>query len=265
MNDAAWSHALLQVDASVPLGWCATNGSDPQVRFDVYRNNVWASWVQALADSYPVLHLAMGDALFREMAVMCLRDQPPADSVLAHYGEGVADFLQRLSKGSPANAALSVAWWPDLARLEYARVQSFHAAELPALSMQTVQDLLAQPQGLDEVVFIFQPCVQLLHSDWPISRLWQMCQEEHEARPVSSQPAAESVLVCRHEWDVMMVPMTTASGYFIDQLRQGSALGVAAQVSLSQDASFDLPASLALLLRHGCLSAAHRTHIPTMS
>jgi hypothetical protein len=63
----------------------------------------------------------------------------------------------------------------------------------------------------------------------------------------------------------MMVPMTTASGYFIDQLRQGSALGVAAQVSLSQDASFDLPASLALLLRHGCLSAAHRTHISTMS
>lgn len=265
MSDAAWSHALMQGDVGVPPDWCATNGSDARVRFDVYRNNVWSSWVQALVETYPVLHRVMGDAAFRDMALLYVREQPPSDVVLAHYGQGVADFLQRLVLGSSANAAKSAGWWPDVARLEYARVQSFHAADGPALSTLTLEDLLSRPQVLHDVVFTFQPCVQVVHPEWSVSRVWMAYEQDAVTRPVECQPAPESVLICRDVWDVVMVRITSASGQFLGRLRQGDTLGGAAHAALAQDALFDLSTTLALLLRHGCLSQAHPSTVSQMS
>lgn len=257
MNDVAWAQALMQGEVGAPRDWRATNGSDARVRFDVYRNNVWSSWVQALVEIYPVLSRVMGDAIFRDMALLYVGEQPPRDVVLAHYGQGVADFLQRLMLGSSANAAKSAVWWPDLARLEYARVQSFHAADATTLSTLMLKDWRRQSQGLHDVVFTFQPNVQVVHSAWSVSRVWLAYQQEAVSEPIECQPEPESVLVCRDVWDVVMVRITSASGKFLDRLRKGDTLGEAAHASLAQDALFDLPETLALLLRYGCLSQAH--------
>lgn len=257
MSDAAWAHGLMQGNVDVPRDWGATNGSDARVRFDVYRNNVWTSWVQALVETYPVLHRVMGDEAFRDMALLFVGEQPPSDVVLAHYGQGVAEFLQRLMLGSSANAAKSAAWWPDLARLEYARVSSFHAADATALSTLMLEDGLRQAQGLHDVVFTFQPCVQVVHSQWSVSRVWMAYQQDTVTRAVACQPAPESVLICREGWDVVMVRLTLASGRFLDRLRKGETLGEAAHAAMGEDALFDLSATLALLLRYGCLSQAH--------
>lgn len=49
---------------SPPVGLTVWNGSDPAVRFAVYRNNIMASLTEALAENCPVLQRQVGDEFF---------------------------------------------------------------------------------------------------------------------------------------------------------------------------------------------------------
>ena len=262
MSDAVWTKALLQGHTDVPVGWCAPEGACAQDRMAVYRNNVWSSWVQALVDTFPVLHHAMGDAAFRDMAHWFVHEQPPRDVVLAHYGQGFADFVQRQTSGSRANAAQSAVWWSDMARLEYAQVQSFHAADAPVLSAQTLQAWLAQPQGAHDVVFELHPSVHVLHGVRPVGHRWWAFHAGLSALPDVSEVSTVSVLISRDLWDVVMVETSAASGHLVARLQQGDALGDAAQAALALDASCDVAGTLAWLLRHGGVS---RVDVPTIT
>lgn len=250
-NEAAWVQALLQVDAKVPPGWVARNGSDARVRLNVYRNNVWASLCQAMADTFPTLYNAMGDALFGYTALRYVQSQPPRDVILAHYGQGFAEFLAQL--GRPKDAPASALAWPDVARLEYARVQCFHAADAIPVHRSAWENMLSEPELLVHAVFNFAPSVQVVHSAWPICQLW-LAWQDGLAEPEGVHNASESALVCRQGWDVVVVPLSPALGQCVGQLLQGATLGEAARVGLHHAADFDLNMVLFVLLQHGCVT-----------
>lgn len=251
-HEADWAQALLKADAKVPPGWVAGNGSDARVRLNVYRNNVWASLCQAMAETFPALRKAMGDTLFAYAALRFVQSQPPSDAVLAHYGQGFAEFLAQL--GSPKNAPASALAWPDVARLENARVQCFHAADASPVHRSVWESMLNQPQRLAQAVFTFAPSVQLVQSAWPICQLW-LAWQEGWAEPQDLHKAPESALVCRQGWDVVVVPLSPALGQCVGQLLQGSTLAEAAHAGLHHAADFDLRLALSVLLRHGCVTA----------
>lgn len=75
--------ALLDPDAPYPAGLTAWNGSDPTRRFAVYRNNV----ISSLIDTFPVTLALVGEAFFRAMAGVLVRQAPPRSVRLADYGE----------------------------------------------------------------------------------------------------------------------------------------------------------------------------------
>lgn len=250
-NEAAWAQALLQTDARVPPGWVACNGSDARVRLNVYRNNVWASLSQAMADTFPALYNAMGDALFAYAARRYVQSQPPTDVILAHYGQGFAEFLAQL--GSPKDAPASALAWPDVARLEYARVQCFHAADASPMDRSAWESVLRQPELLAHAVFTCVPGVQVVHSAWPICHLW-LAWQEGLSEPEVLHNAPESALVCRQGWDVVVVPLSPALGQCVGQLLHGATLGEAARVGLHHAADFDLSLALSVLLQHGCVT-----------
>jgi len=251
LNEAAWAQALLQVDAKVPPGWVACNGSDARVRLNVYRNNVWASLCQAMADTFPTLYNAMGDALFGYAALRYVQSQPPSDVILAHYGQGFAEFLAQL--GRPKDAPASALAWPDVAQLEYAHVQCFHAADASPAHRSAWENMLNQPELLAHAVFNFAPSVQVVHSAWPICQLW-LAWQEGLAEPEGLHNAPESALVCRQGWDVVVVPLSPALGQCVGQLLHGATLGEAARVGLHHAADFDLSMVLSVLLQHGCVT-----------
>ena len=61
----AFAEALLAADAACPPGLTTWNGSAPEKRFAIYRNNVVVSLIDALADSFPVTQELVGEALLR--------------------------------------------------------------------------------------------------------------------------------------------------------------------------------------------------------
>ena len=139
---AEFAAALLDAERPVPAGLCAWNGSDPARRFAVYRNNVIVSLVGALADTFPVLRQLVGDEFFDAMAGLYVRAHPPTSPVLAHYGEGLADWLAAFD---PARA---LPYLSDMARLERARIAACHAGDAQPLAAEAIAARLADPASL---------------------------------------------------------------------------------------------------------------------
>ena len=79
--------ALGSPEGPLPTGLHTWNGSDPGRRFAVYRNNVLASLIDALADSFPVVQALVGEPFFRAMAQIYVRECPPESPILAEYGD----------------------------------------------------------------------------------------------------------------------------------------------------------------------------------
>jgi hypothetical protein len=76
-NFASFAASLLDRARPAPRGISAWNGSDPAVRFDVFRNNVIVSLVGALADTFPVTRELVGDDVFYAMSRCFVAAEPP--------------------------------------------------------------------------------------------------------------------------------------------------------------------------------------------
>lgn len=247
----AFAGALLDSAGAVPAGLVAWNGSDPGLRFAVHRNNVRASLVAALADTFPVVRELVGEEFFTAMASRYVADEPPRTPVLAHYGEGFADWVQHFA---PAACLPCLA---DMARLERARVRACHAADAPCLGADDIAARMsansADASRLPHCRLELHPSVSVLVSSHAIVSLWAA--HQGQGRPQAVQrDHAEAALVLRIDDDAAVLRIPLAAAAFYRRLQQGQALGEAASV---KDADFDLSESLATLIRHGALSAWH--------
>lgn len=243
----SFAAALLDPALPVPPGLVAWNGSDPRLRFAVYRNNVVVSLVAALADTFPVVRAAVGDEFFTAMARRYVAEQPPRSPVLAHYGEGFADWVARF------DPAATVPWLADMARLERARVRAYHAADAPVLGADAIAAQLADPARLPQARLVLHPSVGVVASPWAIVSLWAAHQGQGRLQDVvPGRP--ECALVLRFEDDAAVLAIPAGAAAFLRSLQQGLPLGEAAATA---GAAFDLGAALAVLIRHGALSAWH--------
>lgn len=244
---AGFAAALLDPQRPAPQGLRAWNGSDPARRFGVYRNNVIVSLVGALADTFPVLRQLVGDEFFDAMAGRYVREHAPASPVLAHYGEGFADWLASFA---PAQA---LPYLPDMARLECARVAAYHAADAEPLGADSFAERLAEPASLPDSRPRLHPSCQVLRSAFAVNALWAAHQHEAEWPPIDIDQACATLVLRDPADEVLVVGIDTAAADFIAALLEGSTLAEA----LQHAPGLDLASTLALLLRHGAIVAWH--------
>lgn len=166
-----WRDALLTPGAEAPTGLSTWNGSDPAQRFGIYRNNVLVSLRDALADTFPALRDHLGHATFDQIALEYLCQNPPVSVILAQYGETFPDWMQQQMQQQPVRWQLPP-WAVELARLERAYVNSFHAADAAMPTIEDWQRLLADEQKLAQCCPTLHPAVQLLPVEHDILPLW---------------------------------------------------------------------------------------------
>jgi hypothetical protein len=250
-DQATFAAALLDPDAPCPAGLTAWNGDDPTRRFAVYRNNVVSSLIDALADTFPVVQELVGDAFFRAMAGVFVRQAPPQSVELVGYGAGFPAFIQTF------DPARSVPYLADLARLEFLRIQAFHATDADPVSPDQIAQALADPARLPALRLTGHPSLQVLSSRYAIVSLWAAHQGVGDLSRVNSfQP--ESALVVRTGLEVQVVMLSPGGDRLVTGFLNGWPLGEAATQALAVDPEFDLTAHLALLLRYGALCSFHR-------
>jgi Putative DNA-binding domain len=243
MMQTAFTQALLDPEAAVPAGITDPSGRPAPKRFSVYRNNVASSLTRALEAAFPTVRKLVGEEFFAAMAGVFLRAHPPRSRMLMLYGDDLPGFLEVF----PPVAHLG--YLPDVARLDQAMRESYHAADstpLPDAYFHAVigGDIACVRLGL-------APSLRLVPSRWPVQSIWAANAEGGPAPKAGS----ETALVLRPEFDPRPHRLSPADGAFVAGLLDGLSLGQ----SLDQaGASVDLPTILALLISGRAIIGVNR-------
>lgn len=178
---ALFAQALLAPEAQTPAIVNAASG-----RFNVYRNNYLITLRNALRSTFPAVERLVGEEFFAALACAFAERHPPRTPIMAQYGDAFAGFLECFE------ALADFPYLADVARLEYARVQAYHAADAIAFDLDSEAEAtvaLAHPGRL-------HPSVRIIASAYPVHSIWQAQVDENE----HSQPdwQAETALIWRH-------------------------------------------------------------------
>src|SRR5713101_4996635 len=147
----------------------ADAGMSAAVRLDVYRSTFASVLTKALRLSYPAVHRLVGAEFFEGAARIFIEAHPPKSACLDDYGEKFADFL------SDFEPAASLAYLPEVARLEWAVNRALHASDVEPLD----------PRRLAP-----HPSVGLLRVDHPADLIWRAVLEEDDDALSAIDPGA---------------------------------------------------------------------------
>jgi hypothetical protein len=233
MSQTLFAQALLNPEADLPPGLVDPEGRPAPKRFSVYRNNVASSLTRVLEAGFPTVRQLVGDEFFAAMALIYLRAHPPRSRMLMLYG---ADFPQFLA-GFPPVAHLG--YLPDVARLELALRDSYHAADSEPLSGAEFQRLLGT--DISGLRLKLAPSLRILQSGWPVVAIWTA---HHEGGP-PPRPEAEDALILRPEFDPRPQRLPLGGAAFVKSLLVGRTLGESLDLAGPQT---DLAAILGLLI-----------------
>jgi hypothetical protein len=205
--------ALLDPALPVPPGMTDGAGRPAGRRFAVYRNNVAVSLIDALEEAFPVIHRLVGADFFRAMAGAFVRRHPPRSPLIMLYGCAFPSFLA----GFPPVAHLP--YLPDVARLEQARRESYHAADAVPLD-----PALLAPDVIAGARLAFAPSLRLVRSAFPVHSIWIA----NTAGGPAPRSGPEDVLVTRPAFDPVVTRLT-AGGAVLERLLAGATVAGAAE------------------------------------
>lgn len=247
----AFSAALLDADTPYPQGISCHNG-DIERRFAIYRNNVHSGLINALATSYPVVSQLVGFDFFQAMAQDFILEFPPKSPVMSTYGEQFADFVEGFAP------ACTVPYLADVARLERLCVQAFHAADACPVDPHLLIRTLNNPDSLGQLCLQLHPGVASLDSPYAIAALWTAHQPQGQIQGLDPhQP--QSAVVLRNGLRVEVFAVGCGCAAFVNGLKEGRTLELAACMALEADPEFDLGQALALLITHDAITGLHPT------
>lgn len=244
VNQTEFRHALLDPEQPRPDGLVDGTGRPAGRRFDVYRNNVAVSLTEALETAFPVIRKLLGDKNFRTLSAVYLRQHPPSSPLMMHYGAQMPDFLPVFEPTS------GIGYLPDVARLELALRESYHAADAKAIDPLNLQAM--PPDVLMNAQVALAPSLRLVRSKWPVHAVWRFNTEADAPKP---QMVQQDVLVVRPDLDPVPELLPTGGGIFVDALLRGRTFGEAADEAAVEVPEFDLAQTLALLIGAEAITA----------
>jgi hypothetical protein len=219
----AFAAALENPSAPPPAGVLGRLGAPDARRFSVYRNNVAVSLIAALEARYPVARAILGDERFRDLARAFMRARKPSSPVMIAYGGDFPDFL---AEAAPDGVEAEIV---DVARLENAWVEAYHAEEAAAA---TLADLAAlEPATIACARVALHPATRLLRFATPAATLWELRQRAADPARDPLLPAGEGgedALITRPAADVLVRVLPPEAYDFALSLAAGATLAAAA-------------------------------------
>jgi hypothetical protein len=207
---AAFAKALVDPRLPVPPNLRSLGIPAGEERFAVYRNNVMAGLIEGLGDAYPIVCRLVGDEFFRAMAGVFARAHPPRSPVMLEYGGGFAEFVA----GFPP--AVSLPYLADVAQLERAWVEAYHAAKAEPLT--GLGPLKAAKLRL-------HPAARLVRSPFAVLTIWEANQPEAEPQPFELADEGENVLVTRPAAEVQASRIPDEAAEVIEAAAAGEPVG----------------------------------------
>lgn len=200
----------------------------PIEQLEVYREQFWLRHVHCLAEDFPVLHALVGEAKFEALVADYLAAHPPKHFQLRHLGDRLADFL-----GARDDALLA-----NLARLEWAYIDAFDAADAPPLDPNAVAAI--PEDAWTNARLRLHPSLQLLRLAYPSHEMRAAWWEDRDARPIARvERAPATVAVYRRAFLLYTESMAPLAFEMLERLARGETLGAAGD-SLAQSSGEDV-------------------------
>jgi hypothetical protein len=165
-----------------------------RARLSIYSDAYFARLLDVLRDDYPCVAGHLGERTFRSVVRDFLGKLPSRNPSLRHVGADFAPFL----RGHPC--AERAPWLPDLAALEWARVEVFDRANEAALVLEDLANVAAE--RWPSLVFGMAPWVRIVRTSYPVQRAWRGLEDGAAAPDLPREPTTLVVwrrdLVVRH-------------------------------------------------------------------
>jgi hypothetical protein len=222
-------------------------GRTVDARLAIYRHHILATLTDVLTSTYPVVCRLVDERFFGYAADQYIRQHPPASPCLFEYGGTFADFLATFPP------CRSLAYLPDVARLEWAMNVAEHAADMAPLDPQALTGLdRADVPGL---TFTVDPSLTLLRSSWPIDDIWRANQAAVADTRIDLATGSVCLQVRRLDADIVCSRLGAGRWAFRHALMGGRTLLAAAAVALDVEPGLDLVGELGALLSERLLTA----------
>jgi len=243
---AAFASALIDPEQPTPAILSGPAGKGAVLRYNVYRNNVTVSLIDALVAIYPAVHRITGVEFFRAMARFHVRATPPASPLLFEYGRDFPAFIEsyEYAQGMP--------WLADVARIERAWLDAYHAADaepLPADALAAIP-----PERLAGAVFTAHPATRIVCSRFAAVTIFAASRGEGTFGPIDAG-TPEDALITRPDADVAVRHLPEGGVVFLTSLLAGRPLGQAAASAVESSPSFDIAANIAGLIQAGAFTS----------
>jgi hypothetical protein len=184
-------------------------------RIDIYASMYLWRLRDVLADDFPKVAAVLGPEGFTDLVRRYLGTCPSTHPSARWVGRRLADFLREFPLWAP--------WMTDLARLEWARLDAFDAADAEPVR---VADLgVVRPEDWPDLVLEPVPSLTVLRSLYPIHEAWA----DPAAWSGPDAPAAENpttVRVWRRGWQALHVAVDATEASALGDLRAGASFGV---------------------------------------
>jgi hypothetical protein len=243
---AAFAPALLDPESEVPGIVAGPCGKSAIKCYNVYRNNVTVSLIDALASIYPAVHRLTGADFFRAMARFHIRETPPTSPLLFEYGRDFPAFIMGYEH------AQSLPWLADVACIERAWLDAYHAADSAPLSPAVLATVA--PDRLASLVFILHPATRVVRSQFSAVTIFAANRGTETAGTIDAS-TPEDALITRPDADVMVQLLPRGGAVFLTCLMSGCMLAEAAAAALEDSQAFNLATNIAGLLEAGAFTS----------
>jgi hypothetical protein len=130
-------------------------------RLEIYNRQYWFRVLGALAEDFPALRAVIGITRFEALSIAYLTEHPSRSFSLRNLGSKLPAWLA----DHPAQAGRGHRLAVDVARIEWAFVEAFDAAELAPLTLDQIAALDGQSR------LALQPHLQLIALSYPADEL----------------------------------------------------------------------------------------------
>jgi len=240
--------AVMGGDASGGLALLAGNGIPPACRMGVYRNNAREGFRKALAATYPVVERLAGPECFRQLAWRYARRHPSRSGNLDDFGRRFPRFLESRFGRSRFD------YLPDVARLEWLCQEVLSADDRTPLDVSSLAEV--DISRCAALCFSANPACRLLHSRYPVLRIWRANQPgSRDDELIDLDAGADHLLIRRGIQGVELHALATDEFTFFARVLGGGTIGAAADAALSLNPAFAIEAALLRMFQLGLVVA----------
>lgn len=206
-------------------------------RETIHRNNYRHALLEALRHLFPIVERLVGPEFFAAMARAFIQNQPARSPALMDYGEAFPDFVGAFGP------AASLAYLPDVARLELARHQVYHEQAADPLAIGRLTSM--PPDRLPGLRLALHPAHRLLCSRYAVDAIWRANQDDCEGGTgLVLERSRNDFLVIRPRMAVAVLRLGPGDHCFVEALKAGLPIAEAAATALDDAGAFDLEACL---------------------